>query len=118
MVYSSPAPNVGIANWVWNGIDWEESPTETADNSDVTSVDSSTESVILLAANSSRKMAMIFNDSTQNLFIKFGTTASTTNFTVKLSAGSYFEFPFPIYRGRVDGIWTSANGAARVTELT
>jgi hypothetical protein len=62
---------------------------------------------------------MIFNDSTAILYVKFGTTASTTSYTVKMLAGQYFEFPGPaIYTGRVDGIWDSATGAARITEDT
>ena len=83
----------------------------------LSNVSSSATTVSLLASNTSRKRAMFFNDSTSALYIKYGTTASTSSFTVKLLAGAYFEMPSPVYTGAVDGIWDSANGAVRITEL-
>jgi hypothetical protein len=82
-----------------------------------TNVTSSVTNVTLLAANGSRKGATIYNDSTKKVFVKFGATASNTSFAAKLSAGDYMEVPFG-YTGIIDGIWESANGFARVTELT
>jgi hypothetical protein len=84
----------------------------------LSNVASSATNVTLLSLNTSRRGALFFNDSNQALFLKFGTTASTTSFTVKISAGGYYEFPQPIYTGQVDGIWSSANGSVRITELT
>ena len=73
----------------------------------------------LLAANTNRLMAMIFNDSSSDLYLKFGAVASPTSFTVKILSGGYFEFPLPVYTGIVDGIWSAdSTGAARITELT
>ena len=63
--------------------------------------------------NAARKGATIHNDSTQILYVKFGTTASATSYTVKMVADAYYEVPFG-YTGRIDGIWASANGNARV----
>lgn len=83
----------------------------------LSNVSSSATSVTLLASNASRIGATIHNDSTQDLYVKFGTTASTSSFTVKMNPQSYYEVPFT-YTGRIDGIWSSANGAARITELT
>jgi hypothetical protein len=83
----------------------------------VTSVPSSASSVQLLASNTSRKGATIANDSTQVLYIKLGTTATTSSYTIKLNTDDYYEVPFG-YTGRIDGIWASANGNARITELT
>lgn len=76
-------------------------------------------SVQLLAANTSRKGATITNDSTAVLFVKCGTTATTTDYTVQVNSGQYWECPFS-YTGRIDGIWaTDPNtGAARITEFT
>lgn len=82
----------------------------------LSNVASSASNVTLLSSNSARLMAMLFNDSTKDVFVKFGTTASATSFTVKIAAGGYYEFPKPCYTGRVDAIWASANGAMRVTE--
>lgn len=86
----------------------------TATTTQVTSVATST---TVLAANANRLGATIYNDSTKKLFTKFGTTASATDFTILIDPGAYYEVPFN-YTGRIDGIWASANGAARVTEVT
>ena len=82
----------------------------------LTNVSSSVTNVTLLSSNASRKMATIFNDSTTNLFVKFGATASATSFTVKIALGGYYELPIPVYTGQIDGIWDVANGSARITE--
>jgi hypothetical protein len=74
-------------------------------------------SVTLLAANGARKGATIYNDSTATLYVKLGITASTSDFTVKMLPDQYYEVPFG-YVSRIDGIWSSATGNARMTELT
>lgn len=85
----------------------------------VTSVNSANTTTQLLAANASRKGATFYNDSTAILYLKFGTTASSSSYTVQMAAASYYEIPpGSIYTGRIDGIWASANGAVRVTELS
>jgi hypothetical protein len=80
-------------------------------------VSGSASSVTLLSSNTSRKGATIVNDSSAILYIKTGTTASATSYTVKLSQDDYWEVPYG-YTGRIDGIWASATGAARITEFT
>lgn len=87
------------------------------DTTALTSVGSSASNVTLLAANTLRYGAAIFNDSTQVLFVKLGATASSSSYTVKMQPNTYYEVPFG-YTGIIDGIWASANGNARVTELT
>lgn len=85
----------------------------------VTSVASSATTVSLLASNASRKQAAFYNDSTQILYLKLGATASTTSYTVQIPAGGYYELPgVTVYTGAIDGIWASANGNARITELS
>lgn len=84
----------------------------------LSNVSASASSVTLLASNANRKMATFFNDSTSTLSLKFGATASATSFTVNLIASAYYELPLPVYTGIIDGIWTVATGAVRVTELT
>lgn len=90
--------------------------------STLTSVVGSLSSVILLPANSNRKMAMVTNESTDNaanMYLKFGSAASLTSYTALVPPGGYFEFPVPMWPGRVDAIWsTSAAATARITELT
>lgn len=90
------------------------SPSE--DSAVVSNVASSATSVQLVAANADRKGLTIFNDSTQILKIKFGVTASATDFTVEIAAGGVYNMSSPIYGGRIDGIWAAANGFARITE--
>lgn len=93
----------------------QEAPAGTATLSNVAS---SASNGTLLASNPARIGALVFNDSTQALYLKYGATASTSSFTVKIAAGGFYEFPEPIYTGQVDGIWDAANGNARLTELT
>lgn len=73
----------------------------------------------LLAANPNRLGFTIFNDSTADLKISLGDPASATNFTVKVRADGYYEqLEGTIFTGAIHGIWSAANGAARITELT
>ena len=138
----SPAPVRSVGAWAWNGADWECMLADTdghlqvdvlsipalpvaisvsevrPSTATVTAVASSATNVTLKIANLNRIGLFIFNDSTRILYIKFGTTASTSDFMVKVLAGGYFEAPLPCYTGRVDGIWDVANGNAYVTEVT
>lgn len=82
-----------------------------------TTVAGSATSVSLLASNTSRLGATIANDSTAALYVKLGATASTTSYTIKLLQDDYYEIPYG-YTGEIDGIWASATGNARITELT
>lgn len=81
-------------------------------------VSGSASSVTLQASNTARRGLVIVNDSTVNLYVKFGSTASATSFTYKLPPGATLELPVPIYTGIVTGIWDSATGSARMTEIT
>lgn len=87
-------------------------------SSAVTSVTASTSNVTLLAANSNRLGASVYNDSSKDLYLKLGATASTSSFTVKVRKGALYEVAFN-YTGIIDGIWDSGvSGSARVTENT
>lgn len=89
-----------------------------AANCNITSVNRINASTTFLVANPSRKGATIWNDASANLFVKFGTGASDTSFTVRLSSNSYYEVPFG-YTGMITGIWATAGaGAARISELS
>lgn len=79
-------------------------------------VTSSATAVTLLAANGSRNQATIYNESTQVLYVKFGTGASATDYTLPIAGGGYYEFPVR-YLGVVTGIWVSADGFAQMTEF-
>lgn len=89
----------------------------TAGTATSSNVSGSASNVTLLSSNASRKGATIFNDSSSILYVKLGTTASTTSYTVQLPQNAYYEVPYS-YTGNIDGIWASATGAARIVELT
>lgn len=91
--------------------------TQKSSTATLSNVASSATNVTILASNTARTGATVYNDSTQILYLKFGTTASTTSFTVKLASETYYEVPGG-YTGVLDGLWASANGSARITELT
>lgn len=71
----------------------------------------------LLAPNKLRLGATVYNDSSAHLYLSFGSIATTSNFTVILISGAYYEVPFG-YTGIITAIWDSSTGFARVTELT
>lgn len=100
-----------------NGLDVDVTRLPKSGTATLSNVAGSASSVTLLSAAAGRLGATIVNDSTAVLYVKFGTTASSTSYTVKLVADAYYEVPFG-YTGRIDGIWASATGNARVTELT
>lgn len=88
----------------------------------VTPVASSASDVTILAANANRKMATFFNASSAILYLLISTgTSSTTNYSVQIAAGAYFELPLcqgGVYLGVVKGIWASANAFVYVTEYS
>lgn len=97
----------------------------TAGTATLANVAGSASSVTLIASNANRKGAVIVNDSAATLYIKFGSSASATSFTYVLpGSGSLlvpavWEMPAgTVYTGIITGIWGSATGSARCTELT
>lgn len=86
----------------------------------ITSPALSTSSFTVLAANTARLGATVFNDSVNTLYLALASTASTTSFTVQIPAGGYYELPSDAcgYTGIITGISTVASGNCRVTELT
>lgn len=83
-----------------------------------TNVVSSATDVTILASNANRLGAMIYNDSTQILYLLLSSgTSSTSLYSVQVVSQGFFEIPFN-YTGIIKGIWASANGNARITEFT
>lgn len=113
-------PTTGKATQVTLGADGslpiDIQPSSGPSTSSVTSVADATSSTELLAANTSRLEAVIVNDSTAVLYVAFGETASSTNYTARLVQYGYLTTQ---YTGQINGIWASdAGGNARITELT
>ena len=82
----------------------------------LTSVSGSATSVTLLSANTARKGYVIFNDSTQVLYVAFSATATTSAYSVKLFPNAACTSDLD-YTGIISGIWSAANGAAKITEF-
>lgn len=94
-----------------------------ASTATLANVGGSASSVTLIALNTNRLGGVIVNDSSAILYIKYGSSASATSFTYVLqgsaSGAQALELPAnPRYTGIITGIWASATGNARVTELT
>ena len=85
---------------------------------DVDSLTSSASSQTLRSANADRRGLIIFNNSTAILYVKFGATASASDFTFRLVPQGVFEMQSPVYTGLIDVIHASANGTVLHTELT
>ena len=88
-------------------------------SSTITSVPDAVADTLILASNVARKGATVYNDSTEILYLVVdNSTATTTNFTVKMQPEAYYEVPFS-YTGEIRGIWAAnAAGSARVTEIS
>ncbi len=84
--------------------------------SDVVAV---TSSVTILLANASRLGATVYNDSNKAMFLKHGTGATTSSYTVRVPKQWVYELPTPlVYTGVIEAVWdTGAVGSAKVTEL-
>jgi hypothetical protein len=88
--------------------------------SNVTNVPASASSINLLAANATRRDAILHNDSTAKARVKLGAIAAVDSFSFPLDANetvSLSELGVS-YTGVIDAIWESATGAMRVTELS
>lgn len=85
----------------------------------LTSVAVTNTSISLLAANASRKGAIIVNDTNQPIYVAFAATASTTAFTYVIAkTGGTLELTRPIYQGAISAITpVAATGKVFCTEL-
>lgn len=77
---------------------------------------SATEVTIFAANTNAVEGRSIFNDSAALLYVKKATGVTTSSHWTQVPPGGLLEFPQPVYRGVVTGLWSSATGAARTTE--
>jgi len=91
----------------------------TAVSSAASGVASSVTVVTILAANSNRLGATIYNEGAATLTLHLGPSASSTVYTLVMAAASYYEVPFN-YTGIITGLWSAAAGGnnARVVEMS
>ena len=84
----------------------------------VSSLASAATSATLRESNPARRGLIVHNTDANGLYLKYGTTASATSFTVLIPGGSMWEMPMPVYTGRIDVIWAAdGSGSAYYTEL-
>lgn len=83
-----------------------------------TSIDADNSEAQVLAAESGKRVGLIiFNGSSNNLFCLIDGDATTSNYSFKLAANTYYEMPKEYFTDKVTGIWDGTNGAAKVTEI-
>jgi hypothetical protein len=89
--------------------------------STLSNVAGSITSTTILSAKPWRKDAYIFNDSTAILYLAFASTASTSSYTLQIAGWGFYELSknknWNVYDGIITGIWVSATGNARITEI-
>lgn len=82
-----------------------------------TVVSASLTTVTLLNANSARRGAIFFNDSTSVMYLALGPSGSLYDYTDTIAGGTSDDLDFG-YQGVVTAVWLSPVGQARVTEIT
>lgn len=88
------------------------------ENASTSQVPASATTVTLAASNPDRYSILIHNDSSSTLYVKLGTAASQTDYSIQLGTQASYELQYPAYTGIITGIWDAANGEALVTEVT
>jgi len=75
-------------------------------------------STVLLNANADREGALIYNNSDSYVYVKLGSSASTSSFSFIVKPLAYIEVPAD-YTGEISAIWAeSSSGTIKVTEIT
>lgn len=78
-----------------------------------------TTATTLLAANANRRSFKIFAPTgAVNVFVKFGSGATTSDYTFVLAAGQLYDELMPCYTGAITAVVSSGTQAVRVTEGT
>jgi len=83
-----------------------------------TNIASTIGTVVLAGAQVKRTNLAIYNASTQPMYMKLGSGAKATDFTLMMVGSGYYELPRPVYNGQITGVWVTANGFAMVSENT
>lgn len=84
----------------------------TASAATVTNVPLDVVPVTLLAANPDRKSVVVYNDSGQTCYIKFGSTPTSTSFTVPILTGTSYTLPLPCYPGLLSGFFSGGTNVS------
>lgn len=103
---------INTAGWLVYAIDSAATGTAT------TNITSTIGTVVLAAAQVKRTNLAIYNASTQVMYMKLGSGAKSTDFTLMMVGSGYYELPRPVYNGQITGVWPTADGFAMVSETT
>lgn len=77
-----------------------------------------TTSKVILAANPNRYGLILYNNSSNSVYIAFADSAnSSTQMTLIIGAFGMWAMPAPIYRGTITGIRNAGTGTVLATEL-
>lgn len=82
----------------------------------VTPVTISTTSQVVAAENPLRRHLVLMNDSGSVVYVKFGLGATTSNFTARIPANTYYEIPVNAFSGDVSAVRASGTSSLIVTE--
>lgn len=77
----------------------------------------STSVVTLLSSNSARRGFTIYNISFNTLYVKLGSSASTSDFSFIVPANSGIEFDFPCYTGIITAIRSSGTDNVYISSI-
>ena len=107
----------GILNELRQGTEWEGvgNYRQVEDGARVDLIPSATSDTKLLGGRHDRREALIYNDSTAVLYVKWGRGASATSYSTQIPAGGLLIVDK--YAGPLHGCWATVNGQARVTEF-
>lgn len=84
----------------------------------VTAPTITTASSTLLAAGAGRQMWIVTNPAASPgiLYLRFGTgAASSTDYSVAIAVGGYYECPIPVYGGAITAVLATGSSAVQVT---
>lgn len=81
----------------------------------VTMFTSTTNATTLANSSATRRMVHIYNEGSDVLYVKLGTSPTLTSYSFKLQPEAYWEMPVTTYTGTITGLWTGATSTAAVT---
>ena len=87
-------------------------------NSVTTSLNASVTNQTALPSNPLRKGAIIYRQGTGTCYLKLGSNATSSDYTIQMTNNAVYELPFPCYTGRIDVIFSTADGSIKITEIT
>ena len=91
---------------------------DSGNSANVISISQSVGTINILLGNLDRRGFICCNDSTASLYLKYGSSASLTDYSIFIPAHSMYE-SIMNYTGLITGIWASAGaGFARITQVT